>query len=144
MKSNHRFGNSWKEFQEIMNQSLSLGSLHPQNNKNYHNHKRKHKMNLKEIKTDEYIESVNTTAKNSDEPQIEEYREGKWCSVHIEANTYYYMIEIKKRLLQMNVRVSRNDIIKRLLLLGTDNLCLDAVLHNPLALWSKSVEEDLV
>lgn len=77
-------------------------------------------------------------------PKIEEYKDGKWVSVNIDANTYYYLLEIKKRLAQMNIRVSRNDIVKRLLLLGTDNLSLEVLLENPLALWSNQVEEELI
>lgn len=101
-------------------------------------------MKLSEIKNQLDTEINNTCAEHIKSPKIEEYKNGKWVSVNIDPNTYYYLLEIKKRLAQMNIRVSRNDIVKRLLLLGTDNICLDVLLENPLALWSNHVEEELV
>ena len=101
-------------------------------------------MKLSETKNqlDSEIKKTSSTEINS--PEIQEYKDGKWVSVNIDPNTYYYLLEIKKRLAQMNIRVSRNDIVKRLLLLGTDNLSLEVLLENPLALWSNQVEEELI
>ena len=89
-------------------------------------------------------ENKSQVVTKSNRPQIQEYENGKWVSVNVDANTYYYLLEIKNRLDEMKIKVSRNDIIKRLLELGTENLCLVTVLKNPLALWSKSVEEELL
>ncbi len=74
--------------------------------------------------------------------QIKE--DGKWVSINIDGNTFYFLHSIKERLSELNIRVSRNDILKRLLLLGTENLSYEALIKNPLALWSSEVEEELV
>ena len=78
------------------------------------------------------------------ETLFEEKIDGTWVSINIDGNTYYFLHSIKARLQELNIRVSRNDILKRLLLLGTENLSFDALIKNPLALWSSELEEELI
>ena len=78
------------------------------------------------------------------ETLFEEKIDGTWVSINIDGNTYYFLHSIKTRLQELNIRVSRNDILKRLLLLGTENLSFDALIKNPLALWSSELEEELI
>ena len=78
-----------------------------------------------------------------EKPTIEEFKNGKWISINVSPDIYYWTMEIKKSLAEMSIRVSRNDIINRLLLFGTENLHFDLVMKNPLILWTKHVEEEL-
>ena len=52
--------------------------------------------------------------KHNQDPQIQQFENGKWVSI-IDPDTLYFMIEIKRTLSQMGLKMSQNDIAKRLL-----------------------------
>ena len=89
------------------------------------------------------ISAQNIEEEITSTPEIEEFENGRWISISVSPDIYYWTMEIKKSLARMSIRVSRNDIMNRLLLFGTENLSFDLVMKNPLVLWSKQVEEEL-
>jgi hypothetical protein len=89
------------------------------------------------------ISTQNIEEEITSTPEIEEFENGKWISINVSPDIYYWTMEIKKSLAGMSIRVSRNDIMNRLLLFGTENLSFDLVMKNPLVLWSNQAEEEL-
>ena len=81
--------------------------------------------------------------KQNEVPNIQQFENGKWVSINIDPDTLFFIFEIKKALLAMGLKMTQNDIAKRLLEIGTENINLDVVLKNPLALWTNEVKENI-
>jgi hypothetical protein len=76
-------------------------------------------------------------------PNIQQHKDGKWVSINIDPDTLFFIFEIKKALRTMGLKMTQNDIAKRLLEIGTENINLDLILQNPLALWTNEVKENI-
>jgi hypothetical protein len=66
---------------------------------------------------------------------ITQHKDGKWISVLINSDTIMFIHRIKRKLNEMSLKFSQNDIANRLIEVGINNINREQVLENPLSLW---------